>query len=156
MEKIVGIGEMVISSESDDTIKTFALASCVGIVAYVPGKKAGGMLHIALPDCRTEKSDASGRCYYANSGVGYFINKICKEVGCSKADLLIGVFGGADSIRDSDVFSIGKKNIEIVMKILNEMNLKVVSEETGGNVSRTITLSLESGEVIISRHKIII
>jgi len=50
MVKIIGIGEYAISSSEDDIIKTYALASCVGLVVYNPIAKIVGMVHIALPD----------------------------------------------------------------------------------------------------------
>lgn len=156
MLKIVGVGEMVISNDADDTIKTFALASCVGVVAYSPEKKVGGILHIALPDSKNEEEKRSRRCYYASTGVPFFISELCKECGCHREDLTIRIYGGANSIRKNDVFDVGRKNIEIVYHILNEMNLKIVDAHTGKHVSRTITLNLCSGEISISYQKIII
>ena len=34
------------------TISTYALGSCVGVAAYDPGVRVGGLLHMMLPDSR--------------------------------------------------------------------------------------------------------
>ena len=156
MLRVVGIGEMIISNDTEDIIKTFALASCVGVVAYSPTKKVGGILHIALPDtCATNQGNFR-LCYYASTGLPYFIDELHRRYKCSREELIISIYGGADSIRLNDVFDVGRKNIEIVYHIINEMHLKVDRVEIGKNVSRTIELDVLNGEINIWRQKLII
>lgn len=156
MQKIVGIGEMVVSNNIEDTIKTFALASCVGVVAYSSFKKVGGMIHIALPKSPSSKEGDARCCYYASTGIPRFINLMCKNYGCLKRELQISLYGGANSIRSNDTFNIGRKNLQAVRNILNEMNLKFNDIETGRNVSRTIELNVFNGQVKVVYQKIII
>lgn len=156
MQKIVGIGEMVVSNNIEDTIKTFALASCVGVVAYSFSKKVGGMIHIALPKPFNSKEGDTRCCYYASTGIPRFINLMCKEYGCIKGELTISIYGGANSIRSNDIFNVGRKNLQAVRNILNEMNLKFNDTETGRNVSRTIELNVLSGQVKVLYQQIII
>jgi len=47
---IIGIGEYVVSNKKEDTIKTYALASCVAVIIYSSSKKVSGMVHISLPE----------------------------------------------------------------------------------------------------------
>ena len=49
MNRIVGIGEYVISNAPEDFIKTFALSSCVAVTFYNPSIHLAAMVHIALP-----------------------------------------------------------------------------------------------------------
>ena len=49
MDRIIGIGEYIISDDPEDSIKTFALASCVAVTFYNPFIHLAGMVHIALP-----------------------------------------------------------------------------------------------------------
>lgn len=156
MQKIVGIGEMVVSNNIEDTIKTFALASCVGVVAYSSYKKVGGMIHIALPKPPNGKEGDARCCYYASTGIPRFINLMCKNYGCIKEELTISIYGGANSIRSNDIFNIGRKNLKAVRNILNEMNLKFNDIETSRNVSRTIELNVFNGMVKVVYQKIII
>ena len=47
---VVGVGDMIVSNNAASTLSTYALGSCVAIAAYDPVVKAGGLLHIMLPD----------------------------------------------------------------------------------------------------------
>jgi chemotaxis protein CheD len=156
VQRLVGIGEMVISNNIEDTIKTFALASCVGLVVYSSFRKVGGMIHIALPSPPTCEDGVIRCCYYASTGIPRIINRMCKDYGCLKGELEINLYGGANSIRSNDVFNIGRRNIEAVKYILNEMNLKFNDCETGKNVSRTIGLDVFTGQVVVRYQQIII
>ncbi|AFA48302.1 chemotaxis protein CheD [Acetobacterium woodii] len=156
MKKVIGIGEMAISNNHNDTIKTFALGSCVGITAYSPLQKVGGIIHIALPrPARIE--DANKRyCYYATTGVPYFIHQFSRKYGCAENELVIRIFGGANSTRQNDTFNVGKRNLEIIQHILNDLNLKIRYAEIGETVSRTIELEVGSGDINIWHQKMII
>ncbi|MBI4856292.1 MAG: chemotaxis protein CheD [Acetobacterium sp.] len=156
MTKIVGIGEMAISNNLNDTIKTFALGSCLGITAYSAVRKVGGIIHIALPKpARVE--DANNRyCYYATTGLPYFIHQFSKAYGCTKSELVIRIFGGAESLRENDTFNVGKQNLEITKHILTDLNLGIHYAETGETVSRTIELEVASGDINIWHQNMII
>jgi chemotaxis protein CheD len=154
MQKIIGIGEMALSDKLGDSIKTFALASCVGIVVYSAFRRAGGMLHIALPAPLSNKEENGRVFYYASDGIPILINQMCKQYGCVKSELMVSLYGGANSIRSNDVFDIGRKNLEYVRNIFKEMNLKFDDTETGKNISRTIELDIVTGQVGISYQPI--
>ena len=156
MVKVVGIGEMAISNKLNDSIKTFALGSCLGITAYSPIHKVGGIIHIALPKpARIE--DANNRyCYYATTGLPYFIRQFSRDYGCEKEELVIRIFGGAESLRQNDTFNVGRQNLEITKRILNNMNLGIHYAETGETVSRTIEPEVASGDINIWNQNMII
>ena len=156
MIKIIGIGEMAISNDINDSIKTYALGSCVGITAYSSKRKVGGLIHIALPSPSKIVDVDTRCCFYASTGLPIFINKFHKEYGCSKGELIINVFGGANSIRNCDAFNVGRKNVEFVKKYLDDVNLKINLMETGENVSRTVELNVATGEITVWHQKIII
>ena len=52
-------------------------------------------------------------------------------------------------INADSALNVGQKNIEMARKIFNELNLKIIVEEVGGTVGRTIELDTESGKVLI-------
>lgn len=157
MDRIVGIGEYAISNNKNDTIKTFALGSCVAITVYSPVKNVAGMVHIALPyPGISGDADYTNPCYYATAAVPFILNKICLEYGCFKAGLIIELFGGAKSVRENDVFKIGQRNIEIVRKMLNDLNLIYTAAETGGIYSRTLEMDVATGKTKVASQPIII
>ncbi len=156
MEIIVGIGECAVSNQAEAKLKTFALASCVAVTAYSKIRKAAGMVHIALPSPPSEEAARQRPAYYASTGLALLLDKMHREFGCLRTELQIGVFGGADSARDRDYFSIGKKNIAAVMSQLSAMSLTVNSIEVGGDVSRTVEMDVATGKVTITKQPILI
>lgn len=49
----------------------------------------------------------------------------------------------------NDVLKIGQKNVEQILKILQEKDIKVLAQDTGGNYGRTIELHTETGVLMI-------
>jgi chemotaxis protein CheD len=156
MGMVIGIGEYAALGNKGDRIKTYALASCVALIAYSPLKKAGGMIHIALPYITDKELSKSRPGYFATTGVPLLINLLCCKFGCTKEELKIGIYGGADSINQQDVFNIGKRNIEAVKDVLSSLGLKIYKTEVGGNISRTIELDISTGCIEISTQPICI
>lgn len=150
MHKIIGIGEYVISDKPEDFIKTFALSSCVAVTVYNPFLHLAGMVHIALPNSADLEEVKRRPGYYATSGIPILIYKMCREYGGQRADLQVKLFGGAISLRTNDYFKIGPKNIKAVRETLLGMDLKISDACIGGTISRTITMSVLSGEIEIA------
>ncbi len=156
-DRIVGIGDYAISNNKNEVIKTFALGSCVAITVYCARANAAGMAHIALP--YYDLSGGLGNpkpCYYANTGIPLLLNKISFKYGCMKDDMEIGLFGGANSVRENDMFKIGQRNLEAIKKILKDHGLSYVVSETGGSYSRTVHLEVATGRTKVISHAIII
>lgn len=156
MRVVVGIGQYAVSNDETDIIKTYALASCVAVTAYSPAKKAGGMIHVALPYPMSRAEGHPRPGCYATTGIPLLIDKLCRELKCHKGELKIQIFGGADSINTKDAFNIGQRNIEAVTKTLAELNLKIDKAEVGGTNSRTIEMDMNTGDVKVSLQPIII
>jgi chemotaxis protein CheD len=114
------------------------------------------MVHILLPSTQKYQEQSLGPCYFAITGVPLMINSMCSDYGCQKGELIVRLFGGADSIRDNDVFWLGKRNIKAVVKVLTEMNLTFDVSETGGLISRTLEMNVANGRVLIKSQDITI
>ena len=149
MDKIVGIGDYVISNNQADFIKTFALASCVAVTVYNPFLHLAGMIHIALPDFKTMEVIQSRLGFYATSAIPLLIDTMSSKFGSRREDLQVKIFGGAGSLRPDDYFKIGEKNIKAVRAALLGLNLKIVDAHIGGVISRSITMSVLTGEIAI-------
>ncbi len=150
MDKIVGIGDYVISDDQEDFIKTFALASCVAVTVYNPFIHLAGMIHIALPN-PVDLEEAQRRLgYYATSGIPTLIHKMSRKSGNQSKDLQVKLFGGAVSLRTDDYFNIGPKNIKAVRETLLGLDLKIVDAHIGGAICRSLTMSVLTGEIEIA------
>lgn len=150
-EKIieVGMGEMVIS-RSPDRLVTRGLGSCVGITLYDSVKKTGAMAHAMLPDINRAVIKGNPARF-----VNYMLKNTVEELekhGSSRGHLAAKIFGGAHMfsfITNESVLNVGDRNIQMAKKILDELNIKIVADETGGTFGRTIELNLENGKVSV-------
>lgn len=154
MNQIIGIGEYIVSNQEEDTLITYALASCVAVTIYCPNKKAAGMIHIALPNPMDMNISSKKLGYYATTGLPILFETMYNKFGCIKETLNIQLFGGANSIRMDDVFSVGPKNIEAVESILSAYKLKYDSKEVGGFISRSIEMKIATGAVKLNTQPI--
>lgn len=150
MDKVVGLGEWVCSNDQVDTLVTFALSSCVAVTAYCPYKKVAGLIHIVLPEPLTVKDISTRPGHFATTGVPMLIRNMIEKYGCRKSSLQIQLYGGASSNRKRDSFRIGHRNLEQVQSMLRSLNIKPSKEEVGGNVSRTVSLCVKTGEIRLS------
>lgn len=156
LELVVGIGEYGVSNQKGVLIKTYALSSCVAVTMYSPLRRAAGMVHIALPGPpASNHKNIAKPGYYAVTGIPLLVKKMSENFGCKREELVVQIFGGATSYRKNDVFNIGKKNIEAVQKVLAEMSLLIKHADVGGSVSRTVSISVDTGEVQVSTYPLL-
>ena len=153
MDIIVGIGEYGISNNSNDVLKTFALASCVAVTFHCKTNKVSWMIHIALP-ASADNNYIDKPSYYASIGIPLIVNELTIKYGCLKNNISAQLFGGANSIKENDYFNIGEKNIKAVKYILNEIGINVEKINVGGLVSRSLEMDVLSGNIKVSTQPI--
>lgn len=154
MIKVIGIGDYAVSSSEEDTIKTFALGSCVALVIYCPDYKKLGMVHIALPDSSIVRNEINKykEGYFADIAVPLLFNKVCGGFINYKKEYKVSIYGGALSMNKNDIFNVGLKNLVKIREILCENNVEFDFSNTGGNYSRTIEIDVMTGTPIISKQ----
>jgi len=146
---IVGVGNMVVSSNPSETIATHSLGSCIAIVAYDHHVKAGGVIHFMLPDSRLSPQKASGQpAMFADTGIPSFFHKL-SALRAERKHVKAFVAGGASVITGSDMFKIGERNIAATKKALIELGISVVKADVGGVSNRALQLDIETGEVVL-------
>jgi chemotaxis protein CheD len=155
MDKIIGIGDYAISNDPADVLKTFALASCVAITVYNPILHLAGMVHIALPFPANQEEAELRPWYYAASGIPLLIDKMTWEFGSRRENLQVKLFGGAESQNSEDYFKIGSRNVKAAQEIISRMDLRIAKAQTGGTLSRSITMSVQTGEIEMTTLPII-
>jgi chemotaxis protein CheD len=147
----VGIADMAVSADPDATLITFALGSCIGVTVYDPMARVGGMLHFMLPT-GTLNDDKAKRnpCMFADAGIPLLFNR-AYELGAKKERMIVCAAGGAEILDDDGHFKIGARNRTILRKIFWKNNVLLSGDDTGGNISRTLSLRLADGQVAV-RH----
>ncbi len=151
MNQIVQVADLKVSTCRDDVLITYALGSCLGITAYDPVACVGGMLHVMLPLSTINPERAEENPYtFVDTGVPRLFIE-CYKAGARKERLVVRVAGGANTRgnEDSDFFEIGKRNFTILRKLLWKNDVPLHSQEVGGGDSRTMSLSMATGDVTL-------
>jgi len=147
----VGVADMRISGENPDMLITYALGSCLGITVYDFKLKRAGLLHTMLPDSNIDRNKAVGNPYmYVDSGMKALLENFYRS-GSRKNNLIIRVAGGSSSKanEEDDFFKIGHRNFLSLRKYLWNEGLMLKAYDVGGYGSRTVTLEVENGKMLI-------
>lgn len=142
---------MKISRQPDDVLITYALGSCLGIAVYDAVAKVGGLLHVMLPVSTVNPAKAADNpLMFVDTGVPELF-KACYKAGAKKERMVVKVAGGASlqNNGDSDQFQIGKRNFLMLRKLLWKNNVLIESFDVGENFSRTMSLELATGDVVL-------
>lgn len=148
---LVGIGEVGVSTNPDDIIKTMALGSCLAVIFLARKPRMVGLAHVALPDSSIGSSRSESLPgYFADKAVPYLISTFKKSGIFGPPKLTIKLAGGATIMDPNGVFNIGKRNILAVRKVLWKNRLGAIVEDLGNNFSRTVSVEVGSGKVFVS------
>ena len=144
---VVGIAEMAVSNNQNVTLTTYSLGSCLGIAIYDPVVKAGGLLHIMLPDSNIDTAKASRQpAMFVDTGVPALF-RAAYQLKAEKHRVIISVAGGAQIMDSGGFFNIGVRNYDALSNLLRQHSLQIHAEQVGGLVNRTMYLNLATGEV---------
>lgn len=146
---VIGVGDLAVSNNELVTLTTYALGSCVGIVAYDPLSKAGGMLHLMLPDSTISPEKAVKQpAMFADTGLPLFFRELL-GVKAERHRVRLYLAGGACVLSGPDNFKIGERNGAAVKAWLAAQGLRVSGMDLGGTVNRTLHLELTTGTLTI-------
>ncbi len=146
---VVGVAEFAVANQSQVTISTYALGSCIGLVAYDPAAKAGGLLHLMLPDSTLSPDKAAAQpAMFADTGIPAFFNSL-GGVRAQRSRTNLFMAGGASVLSGPDSFKIGERNAVAVRKMLTVYGCRLIGAEVGGTVNRTLHLDVSSGQLTI-------
>ncbi|HEY9249383.1 MAG TPA: chemotaxis protein CheD, partial [Rariglobus sp.] len=142
---VIGVGDLAVSNNNMVTLTTYALGSCVGVVAYDPASRAGGILHLMLPDSSISAEKASRQpAMFADTGLPLFMRELI-GVKADRNRLKIYLAGGACVLSGPDSFKIGERNSAAVKSWLTAQGHRVMGSDLAGTVNRTLHLELSSG-----------
>lgn len=141
---IVGMADYAVARKPTRLI-TMGLGSCVGITLYDPYVQIGGLVHIMLPSVNHGRSKAN-KAKFADTGIAYLMEEMQKK-GAVKRRVVAKIAGGSSmfSYNNESQMNIGERNVEMTKKVLDELKVQVVSEDTGKDYGRTIELNTETG-----------
>jgi chemotaxis protein CheD len=133
------------------------LGSCVGIAFRIPRLGVGALCHPMLPRCPTKPETpiarSAGRRY-----VDFAIRDLARhfdQLGARRGEVEVKLFGGGDvllMVNDEARPTVGKLNIEVAIKVLEEEGFAVMASSLGGKRGINIRFNTLSGEVLLERH----
>ncbi len=150
-KQIIGIADMKMAKGSG-TLITYALGSCIGICLYDPLTKVGALIHIMLP-----LNMETGRTHpmkYADTGVRETL-KMMESMGASRARITAKIAGGAKMFEISgggSLGNVGQRNIESVHMVLKREGIRLLKEDVGGTVARTLSFDVSDGTGCVRSH----
>jgi chemotaxis protein CheD len=151
--QVVGLADMKVSADRAEELITYALGSCLGVAIHDPVAGVGGLAHLMLPMSTNypEKAEVNPHLY-VDTGVPRLFHA-AYAAGADKRRLVVKVAGGGSLNEEADdVFQIGKRNFIVLRKLLWQNGVLLQGHDVGGRVSRTMTLSIGTGEVTIKSN----
>jgi chemotaxis protein CheD len=146
---VAGVGDWVCSDAPQATLVTYALGSCIGVTAFDPVARVGGILHFMLPDSRLNPYKAELLpATFCDTGLLRLLSDL-EALGASRRRLRLHLAGAAKVLNTGDFFDIGRRNLLAAKRKLWELGLVVEDEDTGGEMSRTLKLYLQDGRVTV-------
>lgn len=156
MKHIVGIADLKVGATPDDVLITYALGSCLGVAIYDPVAHVGGLLHAMLPQSDIDEAKARANPYmFVDTGVPRLFQE-CYKLGAKKERIILKAAGGASINRseEDDQFQIGKRNFLMLRKLLWKNGVLLQAQDVGGDMPRTMSLNLATGQVILKIHNV--
>lgn len=143
---LVGMAEIQVIKGSGQ-LSCLGLGSCIGLCGLDPIANVAGMVHVMLPEAFQGKGEEKpGK--FADTGVPALIAAMSK-LGANPSRLVFAMAGGAQvfkfSANTESKLDIGSRNATAVQEKLRQQGLKLIAHDTGGNVGRTVTFTLETG-----------
>jgi len=145
----VGISEYAVSTDPGETLITYSLGSCVGLVLHDPVARVVGLLHAMLPTAKANPHKAAQNpAAYADSGATALLQEVFDH-GATRTNLVARVAGAASQLDNRNLFRIGERNYAVVRKVLWKNDILIAAEDVGGTTSRTVYVDVATGTTTV-------
>lgn len=142
-KQIIGIADMKML-QRDGMLITYALGSCIGICLYDPILKLGALIHIMLP--LNMEAGRKNPMKYADTGIRETLKQM-EAKGAKRSRITAKIAGGAKmfDIGNGAMGNIGQRNIESVHLTLKREGIKLLKEDVGASMARTLLFDVATG-----------
>ena len=146
----VGIADMKLAQGSGILI-TYALGSCIGLCFQDPRLRLGALLHIMLP--LNMEAGRKNPLKYADTGIRETLRQM-EAKGASRSRITVKIAGGAKmfEVKGGNLGNIGQRNIESVHTVLKQEGIRLLAEDVGGSVARTLLFDPVTGQGCIKSY----
>jgi chemotaxis protein CheD len=148
----VGLGELKVGTRPDQVLVCYGLGSCIGLSLYDPVARVGVMVHVVLPDSSLNRGHQLQPGKFADTAVPAAIAGAVQH-GAVKSRLIARMAGGArmlNVVGAGSKLDIGSRNVEAVRAALQQHQIRLAAEDTGGTYGRTLQLHVDTGRLLVS------
>jgi len=147
---VVSVSNFLVSDSPAVSLVTFSLGSCLGLTAFDPQARIGGLIHCLLPKGNpgSQKFQANP-AMYVNIGVATMLRQLMK-MGADKDRLVLKAAGCARLLNVTDNLDMGAKNYQALLEILKILGLSLAGQHLGGSIPRAMCLRMDSGKVSVT------
>lgn len=148
---VVGIADMKMAS-FEGTLITYALGSCIGICLYDPFIKLAALVHVMLP--LNMETGRKSPMKYADTGIRETLRQM-EGRGAKRTRIVAKIAGGArmfDVPGNGSLGNIGQRNIESVHMTLKREGIRLLREDVGGTVARTLEFDVATGQGLVRSY----
>ena len=130
---------------------TYALGSCIGICLYDPIIKLGAMVHIMLP--LNVETGRKNPMKYGDTGIRETLRQM-ETKGAKRGRIVAKIAGGAKmfEVKGGTLGNIGQRNVESVHLNLKREGVRLLKEDVGGTVARTMLFDVSNGMACIRSY----
>jgi chemotaxis protein CheD len=146
--QVIGIGELAVSRESELTIATHAVGSCIAVCVFDPVAGVAGMLHFLLPESTINPERAERHpAVFADTGIPLLF-QTAYDHGLVKQRAIVRLVGGAEMPQNpTGWFNTGRRNLLAARALLWRNGVFVTAEDVGGTDARTVHMSVADGRL---------
>lgn len=138
----IGIADMKLA-RGQGMLVTYALGSCIGICLHDPVLKLGALVHIMLPV--NMEAGRTNTMKYADTGIKETLKQM-EAMGAHRTRITAKIAGGAKMFETGgSLGNIGQRNVESVHLNLKKEGIRLLKEDVGGSVARTLLFDVDSG-----------
>lgn len=133
-------------ARKDGLLRSSGIGSCIVITLFDPLKKAGALAHPML--AKNIGNTTEHLLRFVDDAIDAMIS-VLEKIGAKKSQLEAKVIGGANMFKvfDKNPESIGFQNAEAAKKKLEKEGIRIVANDTGGNVGRSVIFDVKTGLV---------
>jgi chemotaxis protein CheD len=127
---------------------TTVLGSCVAIILWHPQLRHGGMCHYMLPSRNQLRGNAAPDGKYGDEAMELFM-AVLRRWHTTPQQYQVHLYGGGNMFEEAAVFpmDIGKQNIALAYRLLNQYGFSVMCDHLGNFGRRRVSFEVWSGEV---------
>ena len=127
---------------------TTVLGSCIAIILWHPKLTHGGMCHYMLPSRNQPRGNLALDGKYGDEAMELFMLEL-KKRHTVPGQYQVNVYGGGNMFNEEAAYpmDIGKQNIEMAHRLLDEYGFTLAYDHLGSFGRRKIAFDVWSGEV---------